>query len=99
MDEHQCRKGWVCSEHPNRPQGHIVAPLLVCEAVGEMCDDIDCKDSLYNAKGCIHVWIIGKASGPTSKGVCNVCDEVRVFVNSPDLEGNWRAVKESFKTS
>ena len=31
---------------------------------------------------CRHYWVIESASGPTSKGVCKFCGEIREFQNS-----------------
>lgn len=31
---------------------------------------------------CRHYWVIEVASGPTSRGVCRICGEERVFQNS-----------------
>ena len=31
---------------------------------------------------CRHYWVIEAASGPTSRGVCKICGEKRVFHNS-----------------
>jgi hypothetical protein len=33
---------------------------------------------------CTHHWIIDKANGPTSNGLCSLCGEKRPFLNSWD---------------
>ena len=47
-------------------------------------------DSVEGALGgpeappCAHYWVIEPANGPVSQGVCQVCMEVKEFMNSVD---------------
>ena len=82
MTIHKCNRGWVCSEHDNQPAGHYTVFRVACEARPELCDDIDCEESLYNKNVCIHHWQIGTTSGKLVKGVCSICDEERLFINN-----------------
>ena len=43
---------------------------------------------------CPHHWIIETSAGSTSKGVCRLCGEERVFANSPDLVKHWTEVAD-----
>ena len=36
---------------------------------------------------CTHHWVIDQPNGPTSTGVCRVCEKVREFKNSPEEHG------------
>lgn len=40
------------------------------------------KDYVVNR--CAHYWIIERANGHISRGVCKLCEEIREFVNSVD---------------
>ena len=37
---------------------------------------------MIEKKRCIHHWMIEQANGPTSKGVCRMCDLIRSFKNA-----------------
>ncbi len=41
------------------------------------------------AETCQHHWIIETPEGPTSKGVCQNCHEVRDFENYREGKGPW----------
>ena len=83
---HNCNEGWVCAIHPDHAAGHMLN-LSPCEKGSLPCEEMDCPDSKYDGLDCVHVWIIPRATGPTSKGVCNICDEERVFDNSIKAPG------------
>jgi len=82
---HQCNKGWVCSVHTDEPVGHRI-DRSICNSGGLPCDNMDCPDTKYVEGVCMHVWIIARATGPQSKGVCNVCDEEKLFDNNIDVK-------------
>ena len=35
-----------------------------------------------DAGSCCHQWLISKAAGPTSEGICQLCGETKDFKNS-----------------
>jgi hypothetical protein len=37
---------------------------------------------MIEKKRCVHYWMIEPAHGPTSKGVCRMCDLIRAFTNA-----------------
>jgi len=86
VSNHKCNEGWICSEHEDKAEGHIVKPWIQCEAPGKLCDDVDCKASRYEIEGCMHFWTISLAKSALSKGICEICGEERKFKNSFDKD-------------
>ena len=43
----------------------------------------------FIAHNCAHHWVIDRANGPTSEGVCQRCGERREFSNSAELTSTW----------
>ena len=37
---------------------------------------------MIEKKSCAHHWMIEPANGPTSRGVCRMCDRIRSFTNA-----------------
>ncbi len=48
----------------------------------EMLDD-------FIANNCAHHWVIDRANGPVSDGVCQRCGERRQFTNSAEPSSMW----------
>jgi hypothetical protein len=38
-------------------------------------------------EGCVHVWKISEANGPTSQGVCQLCHVTKDFSNYVEAKG------------
>lgn len=54
-----------------------------------------------NGAPCSHHWVIDSANGPISRGVCRLCQEVREFENSPNIQlwGNGPTSKHPTRQS
>ena len=44
---------------------------------------------MIEKKRCVHDWQIESANGPTSKGICLLCDLTRSFKNAVILNDGW----------
>lgn len=45
----------------------------------------------FIASNCAHHWVIDRANGPVSEGVCQRCEEKREFSNSAEPASLWTA--------
>ena len=44
---------------------------------------------IFIANNCAHHWVIDRANGPMSEGVCQRCGESREFANSAEPTSIW----------
>ena len=49
---------------------------------------------MIEKKSCVHHWMIEPANGPTSKGICRMCDLIRSFKNAviSDNGSDWSKI-------
>ena len=49
---------------------------------------------MIDKKRCAHHWMIEPANGPTSRGVCRMCDLIRSFKNAviSDNGSDWSKI-------